>query len=361
LIDPFCVSFALWSFYFCDRLLEETASPRKDWLLFFIFSLVSGMVKPLYLFGVCVLIGVKFLATRRFTSPIIKASLTMLVVGAIFFAWNSYAVRVNDASFFTRDIRATMLLGFSELFTFAFVRRLGRWVLMDMLGPIGGVGIIGSFLLFFLPKSRVTSDQRLFLLTCLASVFAYWASFAHITFFHDYYSLIVVPFCAMACGITVVAAARELAGRPKGVAAGEALAAAFITLAAVGSLAFFTQARGFSPDNDAVDFARLSKGRFDRFSFAMIFIGPEKTPGGVPLADAPAMLYGAGLRGTANVVSDSKQALDQWRHLRPHYQSLRYVIFFGLVPPPEIEAEAGVPIVQDAVNQYTVFDLAAKR
>jgi hypothetical protein len=361
LIDPIAVCSALWSFYFCDRLLSQTEFSRRTWLFFTLCSLLTALIKALYLFPVCVLIVFNFLRTRKISAALIQACASMAAAGAIFLAWNGYATHINNGSFFTRGIRATTLLGFSELFSVSFVRRIGQRIFIEILGPFGGFFLLGGWLALAINDRKTASERTYLSFICAVAVFGYWVAFAHITYYHDYYSLIVVGLCAISAAIACTAVGDAVATRLQRPGLAAIMTSACAALIAAASLIFFVSMRGFTQNSNASEFARLSYGQFVPFSYAMIFIGAEKSPGGTPVHEAPAMLWASRVRGTSLVVANEAQALEQWNRFRPHYDHLRYVVFFGLQPPKEIADAVGTPKVRLEREQFIVFDLASKQ
>lgn len=360
LIDPGAVCCALWSFYSADTLLgRQPGDPPSSWrwALLTLLCVLTALVKALYLFPLCVLMAGTAIRDRTVRANLVRVSFSMALAGAAFLAWNRYSASVNDSSFFTRGINPTSLLGLSQLGEIAFYRTAARRLVLELLGPAGGILAVVGWVVAVLPRSRAEGLDKFFLIVCGFSVFGYWLVFANITHPHDYYSLIALPFAALPAGAACALVGAGWARLLKSPQGGGLAVCACAVLAALAGIAAFFAREGARAYPSLIHFEQLCAGRFARWEYAMIFIGPEQTPGGAPLHEAPAMLYAAGLRGTAQVVSGPAQAQEQWRLLRPHYRNLRYVIFFGLPAPEEIARDAGNLLVREERDGFAAFDL----
>ena len=94
----------------------------------------------------------------------------------------------------------------------------------------------------------------------------------------------------------------------------------------------------------------------DRWTYGMVFSTPGKVsaPSG---SDAPGLLYATGLMGTGRVLDNEAQALAVWREQRPHYQNLKYVVFYGLKPSAEIVEQCGQVVVRDEARQIFAYEV----
>ena len=360
LIDPGAACVGLWSLYFCDLLLNPSPTPAGSfvgrWCWFSFLCVLTALLKALYLFPVCVMMVFVLLRERAFGRDLLKVTVSMGFAGAAFFAWNYYATQVNDTSPFTSGVRPTSLLGSSQLLELTFYRRAARRILIDLLGPVGGLLAVGAWVAAMLPRTRINLDARIFLLFCGLSVGGYWVAFANITIPHDYYSLIALPLIALPAGVASAWLGGKLASSLAAPRWSSLMVRPPATLGGLAAVAVFLGRGGTAASPGYLEMARLSAGRFTPWEYAMIFVTPDRSPGGPPIHDSPAMLYAAGVRGTGQAVSGPAEALQQWRRFRPHYRNLRYVIFFGLPAPKEI-VEAGRLMIHDEQKRFSAFEL----
>lgn len=357
LIDPAAVCFALWAFHFGLRLLEEGGGSGALGAAFLACCLVGGLIKPLYLFptgiaGLCWLVE-----HRRLTPRSIAFGVILLISAGAILAWNHAAMMANDASPFTRGLRPTSLLGFSRVADPLFLRRVARFVMFDTLAPMGGLLALTGWGWLVLGWRSLEANRRQLLAITGVGVFGYWFSFANIVYPHEYYSLITVPFCAVAAAIGATLLGEAIVRRLPGCGKASIVAGGIAILGAVVALVRFYSDGGILPTPEAERFGRLTMGRFAHGSFAMIFVSPDHSPGGTPGSEAPAMLYAAGLRGSGYVVADAGQALERWSTLRPLYQHLRYVVFYGVPVPEEIAREGGKVIAEVPAERFKAFEL----
>ena len=221
------------------------------------------------------------------------------------------------------------LLGASQLVSLQFYRTMGKRLLVELAGPAGGVLALLGWGLVLLGRSRSEwTKVKGAMLVFLTSVCFYWLTFADIVLPHDYYSLVMSPFVCIPAGFACKRISARLFVADTNVLACGALVLA--TGVAVLSVALFLRRGGTPAAPVLTEFQQLTQGRFERWSFGMIFVSTDRFPVG------PSILYAAGLRGTGLSVKDETQAVDLWNKWRPQYQHLKYVVFYGLEPPESI-------------------------
>jgi hypothetical protein len=333
LIDPMAVCFSLWAFHFGASLLHESRRPGALWVGFTGCCLIGGSIKPLYLFPVGVMGLVWLVEHRRLNPRSVFFGAALLIAVSAILAWNHFAMLANAASPFTQGLRPTSLLGFSRLAEFSFLRRVARLLLIETLGPAGGLLALTGWGWLVLRWRCLDAERKRMLTVTGCAVFGYWFLFANIIFPHDYYSLIAVPFCAVAAATGAGFLAEAMGRRWPACGSATTRTTGIAALAALVAIAQYLRAGGVPSSPHAIEFERLTSGRFEPGAFAIVFIGAHRSPGGLPIHEAPSMLYAARLRGTGLVVADASQAVERWKALRPHYRHLRYVVFYGLDVP----------------------------
>jgi 4-amino-4-deoxy-L-arabinose transferase-like glycosyltransferase len=339
LIDPLGVLLALGSFYACLRILEATGGESViRYCLFCALACLTALIKALYLFPVIVALGLAgLLDGKRVWRPVAGMLACLALAGFGFLLWSRHASHTNNASFFTAGTIPTTLLGFSALSTPAWYIMIAKRLLGGCVGPIAGVLVVASWgwSVFDVARSRAIGAHRLMLSTLLSTA-GYWVAFANINFPHDYYSLITIPFLSVAAAATI----GRLCSVVGSATARPAVAGMLLLLlglaTATASTAFFYTRMGFHQSPELLTLQQQAGGTFSRWEYAMMFVQQRKAPGVTPLNEFPAGLYALGLRGTGKAVVDARQATEIWRRYLPHYRHLRYVIFFGLPPVPEI-------------------------
>src|SRR4030095_14221654 len=138
---------------------------------------------------------------------------------------------------------------------------------VKMLGSIGGGLIVAGWLAAIPSRIKLTARQRLILATCAVATLGYWLAFANIIVPHGYYSLIVIPFCSISAGVALNLACSAIKRSLALSLSGVPLTAAAATLCSAASVVSFLAAGGFGADRNAMEFERLSSGKFERFSF----------------------------------------------------------------------------------------------
>jgi 4-amino-4-deoxy-L-arabinose transferase-like glycosyltransferase len=359
LSDPFCIFLALCGFYVCLKICwASDDNSFFRYLLFATLAWIVVMLKGLYLFPVLVLLAVAWLLEGKLLwRPGIRVLVCFAPAAVCFLLWNRHAANANAASFFTAGIEPSSHLGISTLLSPAWYVTTAKRLLWECVGPLGGLlAVTGWFWsLLQLVRSKGASRHRVALITFFSTT-GYWLTFANITFPHNYYSLIAVPFLSIAAADTVTRLCSLTSFAVRRLAITTVL---FITLGlATGatSAAFFLLRRGFHQEHEWLTLQKKAGGAFQRWGYAMIFIHANMSPGKSPLHNAPAALYALGLRGTAKFVADTEQAEEIWRDYEPHYRHLRYVVFFGVSPSPEITSDFSRKVVSDKSSQIYGFE-----
>ncbi|MEO6034315.1 MAG: glycosyltransferase family 39 protein, partial [Verrucomicrobiota bacterium] len=204
LIDPTAVFFGLFCFYQLALLLSpldrENHSGRvSNWTLFVISTLLTAMIKALYLLPAVLLLLQQLMARRfRFDRRILQVGVVFAVAGACFLIWNHHATVVNESSPFTDGVKPTSLLGFSALLAPEFYN---AFLLHRPKRELGLIGLllypIGLWAAWF--HGRKWPHFRSLLLIVLIPP-TYLLCFANINRPHDYYQLIITPFLAIVSG-----------------------------------------------------------------------------------------------------------------------------------------------------------------
>jgi hypothetical protein len=353
LIDPFGVLLALAVFYLTAR--ESESEKPGGWRVVGLVGLaiLVALVKVLYLFPTLALLAVRFCLrgparwrwAARWAGLLIPAAVATLL-------WNRHAGQVNNASFFTANIDPAAHLGFSMLLQPAWHILMAKRLFWKCLGPLGGLAAVAGWVwaLALTVRTRRAADQLPWLVTLLA-VAGYWLVFANINFPHEYYSLITLPFLALAAAGTLGRAADFFGGKEKGLL----LSTGAGLVVMVASAGYFGARVGFDEEANVVLLREKAGDKLLRRSFAMVFIDPSRTPHLGSGHDRPEVLYALGLRGTAKVVANADEAVRLWRTHAPHYQHLRYAAFYGLLPPAEITAQFPRSVLADPADQIYVF------
>jgi len=327
------------------------------WAVFALACILTAMAKTLYLFPTCVLLAATFVARRKLSPQLLAAGLCVVFAVGLFFLWLRHSRQVNDASYFTRGINPTTLLGFKPLITIDFYQNIGRRVLLHLMGP-GGALLAGLAVMTSMARRAATArDAGFWVAVLVASVSGYLLAFAAANYPHDYYSLIVSPHACIIAGLGVAELTRRAAASRIGVARVLARPAIVVLVAAVFSAVVFVKRPRIIPDASLLELQRLSEGRFERWSFGMVFFGPDRR---LPLpanvgTDMPEALYATGLRGTGRMAADGRSALAVWNEQRAHYEHLKYVVFYRLKPPPEIVRACREVIVADEAREWFAY------
>ena len=356
LFDPLCILMALGCFYCALGLLQGEKDPwwlRRIGLMS--LAIMVGITKALYLFPVLVLIAVlggRRRAERWKTAALLIAA--MVPSGICFLLWNWHCNRVNGASPFTAGLEPTSLLGFSSLFTTSWYVTMGKRLLGECIGPLGGILVLIGWCWAGITalRSRRLEAAQLPLIITLLTVAGYWLCFPNINFPHNYYSLIMVPFLSIAAAMTIMQFCEWL--KPAKFAG---LVFLLLGLATGGaSAAFFLDRRGFPEPATMLTLWDRGRGAFHHGDYAMLFMAESLSPFEGNRHEIPHALYAIGLRGSAWTVADGDVAQEFWKEYRPDYRHLHYVVFYGLPPVPEITQEFSKVVISNATDQIYGFE-----
>ena len=361
LLDPSATLCSLTAFLFALRILHqrrgETVAGFGVWAVFALACVVTALIKTLYLFPVCVLLAATFCVRRKLSVQLLAAGICVLASTGLFFLWLRHSREVNDASWFTRGVNPTSLLGFKPLLLPAYYKELARRVLLHLMGPVGTLLAVGGLVAVFRPADGAARGARFPVVVLVASVAGYFAAFSTANYPHDYYSLIVSPYGCLIAGLGALEVARRAAETGSRWAVPLARPAFVTLLAIIASAAMFLKQPRLTPGRQMLELQRLSAGHFEPWAFAMVFAAPDpRLPMPANLgSEMPEALYATGLRGTGRLVADSSSALAFWKDHRPHYQHLQYVVFYGVTPPPEIVQSCREAIVTDPARKWFAY------
>jgi hypothetical protein len=365
LIDPSGILFSLAAFLCALRIVhpsETRPAGAGVWSAFASACLLAALIKPLYLFPTCVLLGGTLLTERRLSGPIVGSVACVGVSIGVFLLWLRHGQAVNNAFYFTRGISATTVVGFQPLATMTFYDQMARRIAFHLAGP--GGAILAAFAAFTnLRHGRTRAPFPFFIAILSVSIFGYLLLFP-IANQHDYYALVLSPYACVLGGLGAVEMFRWAATIHPHTAwfskpAFPALAAVALSLCVFLKPSIVSKQHRIAPNWYFQELDRLSKGRFEPYSFGMVFVAPDpKLPMPTNLgSDVPQALYATRLRGTARLVTNSDSALAIWNTVAPHYQQLKYVVFYGVRPPPEIVKASREVIASDDVRQWFAYRL----
>jgi hypothetical protein len=361
LIDPSAAFCSLAAFLVALRIIlhpNETdgRAGMGSWAAFALACVITALIKTLYLFPTCMLLAATFLARRRLSARLLAAGLCMAAAVGFFSLWLRHSQHVNDASYFTRGVSPTTLIGFEALTSASYYREIARRVLVHLAGPVGTVLATIGVIAALTGRTAPASAVRFPVVLLSASVFVYFFAFPKANQ-HDYYALVMSPYACIVAGFGATEVSRRLFRGRIGWLAPFVQPAAVAIMAAVLSTAMFLKKARLAPDPAVYELQQLSEGRFERWSFGMVFVAPDPRfpiPGNIG-SDVPGALYATGLRGTGRLVADGASALAVWNEQRPHYQHLKYVVFHGLNPPLEIVRACRETIVADDARKWFAY------
>lgn len=360
LIDPSVITFSLIAFLAAWHILQPKdteGSPRLIvWLVFLVASVITALIKVLYLFPICVLMAATVLQRRKLSVRLVGTGLGLSVAGIAFWTWLAHARQVNDESYFTQQINATVLLGFKPLSTWAFYQEMARRLAVYLAGPLGMLLAVFAVQSAFSIRGPRQSSARFSLAVLACCVAGYLLAFPKVNLPHDYYSLMVSPYFCLLAGFGVGEMASR-AARQSGWKVWFGNAGIVVLIVVAVSTGFFFRQPRLQPDPRLLDLQQRSQAVFEPWSFGMVFTAPDPR---LPLppnigSEQPEALYATRLRGTGHLVADSPAALAIWQAKRPHYKNLKYVVFYGLTPPPEIVAACRETIVSDNANKWHAY------
>jgi hypothetical protein len=366
LIDPSATFCSLSAFLLALRILHSRDNEGRPgagtWAGFAVACIVTALVKTLYLFPLCVLLGATFLRRRKLSLSLVAAGACLIVAASLLLLWVRHSRHVNDASYFTRGVNPTTLLGFEPLGSFAFYKEIARRFLLHVMGPGGTLLAIIAVIAVLRRRDAAEGGGAFPLGVLVVSIVGYYVVFPKANAPHDYYSLIVSPYACLVAGFGALECAGLAAtshlrwhvpfANPKIIT----LAALPLSIAMFFKPVLFHKPSRLAPASSLQELHQLSQGRFDPGSFGMVFVpfDPDLPLPTIPF-DAPHLLYATGLRGTGVQVPDVQWALAIWKEKRPHYQHLKYVVFYGLNPPEEIVRSTREVIVADADRKWFAY------
>lgn len=363
LSGTFC---SLSAFLLALRILHAESERRAGlvvWIGFALACAVTALIKTLYLFPTCVLLAATFLKRRKLSVSLLATGLCMILAAALFFLWLRHSRHVNDASYFTKDINPTTLLGFEPLGSFAFYKSMIRRFVLHVVGP-GAALLAVAGMIAGLRRGSTESSRFFPMAVLVTSIVGYYLFFPKANVPHDYYSLIVSPYGCLIAGFGALELARRAGtSRIRWLAPFAKPPLVALTATALSVAVFFkpTIVGGkprLAPAPSLQELEQLSQGRFDRWSFGMVFTAPDVglPPPEIPF-ESPQILYATGLRGSGYVVRDAQAALSVWNEKRPHYNHLKYAVFYRLNPPQEIVQAARETIVADHDRKWFAYRL----
>lgn len=351
LIDPSAIFCSLLVFLCAARIVspreDEPAVTLKGWAALILICVTTALVKPLYLFPTCMLLAAVVVKSRKISGTVVKVGACVVLAVAIFFIWLRHSQQINNASFFTRGISATTVLGVRMLASLDFYEEVARRVLLHLAGPVGSLLAVWAIIC---AVKRSNREMAFWVMLLAGIVGGYFIAFSTANR-HDYYSLVVSPYASV---LAAFGAAKlcELRFINLGWLSARTLFVGVIA-AAISTATFLKKPR-LAPNGRMLELQELSKGRFERWSFGMVFIAPDPRlpmPGNIG-AHVPDALYATGLRGTGRLVTNSASALAIWREQRPFYRHLKYVVFYGLRPPTEIAQSCREILADDPTREW---------
>jgi hypothetical protein len=371
LFDPMAVLCAMASFYSLARLLirSETRngqrsaalSENRHWLWFSAFAvttLLTGLMKTLYLWPIVLLFGQEFFARRgRLDWSLLRIVVVFAVTGACFVVWNRYAASANAANSLSEGVKPTSLLGFSALlkpdfYSFMLKTRPKVW-----LGLLGALFYVLGLWAWWSERTEGWKS-KLFLIVLVPPT--YLVAFANINYPHDYYQLIISPFLAIISAKGVVWLAKKFQ-RP----ALEypvikqnifAMAVSVWVLAAVANYVLWL--KWPQVDSRQVEFGKLCAGKIQPWAPAILFGTHEATGMNDYL---PPFLYAGKLWGYGWVVPDGESAKHKFEVVRSGFERLDYVIFYGTQLPKWVPSNEFQLKHQDDVHHFFVFQKRMSR
>jgi len=366
LFDPMAVLCAMVSFYSLALFLTGREARNADqfspapnenrfWFCFTVFAittLLTGLMKALYLWPGVLLLAQQFLARRfKLDRSLLRIALVFALTGVCFVGWNRYAASANAANLLSEGVKPTSLLGFSPLLKVDF------YSLMLKTRPKAWVGLLGAlFYLFGLyawwSERRIEGwRSRLLLIICVPPT--YLLAFAKINFPHDYYQLIITPFLAIVSAKGVVWLAKKFQAPLEYSVMKQNVFAVVVSVwvaAAVANYVLWFKWPLF--DARPVAFEKLCAGKVKPWAPAILFGTAEATG----MKDyLPPFLYAGKLWGYGWVVPDAESAKQKFEVVRRGFERLDYVVFYGTQLPEWVPSNEFQLIHQDDVHLFFVF------
>jgi len=367
LLDPMAVLCAMASFYSMALLLaarvpensgqfSPTPGENRLWLWFSVFALttlLTGLIKTLYLWPGVVLFAQEFFARRcRLDRSLLPVAAVFAVTGLCFVLWNRYAAAANAANVLSEGVKPTSLLGFSpllkpEFYSFMLKTRPKVW-----LGLLGALFYVFGLWAWWSERRTEGWKSRLFLIVCVPPT--YLLAFAKINYPHDYYQLIITPFLAIlsAKGVLWLARKFQSPALDYPVIAQRIFAAAIGVWIVAAVANYVLWLKWPQVDHRAIAFEKLCAGKIEPWAPAILFGTHEATGMNDYL---PPFLYAGKLWGFGWVVPDAEAAKEKFEVVRAGFERLDYVIFYGTQFPEWMPSNKFQLIHQDDVHRFFVF------
>jgi hypothetical protein len=367
LFDPIAVLCAMASFYSMALLLtaREPAnagqfspppSGKRLCLWFSVFAittLLTGLMKTLYLWPGVLLFAQEFFARRcRLDRSLLRIATVFAVTGVCFVIWNRYAASANAANSLSEGVKPTSLLGFSALlkpdfYSFMLKTRPKVW-----LGLLGALFYVFGLWAWWSERRMKGWKIRLSLIVCVPPT--YLLAFAKINYPHDYYQLIITPFLAIisAKGVVWLARKFQLPASEYTVLKQNifAVAVGVWVVAAVANYVLWL--KWPQVDGQQVEFGKLCAGKVDPWAPAILFGTHEATGMNDHL---PPFLYAGKLWGYGWVVPDAESAKQKFEIVRRGFERLDYLVFYGTELPKWVSSNEFQLIHQDDAHRFFVF------
>lgn len=394
LIDPMAVFLGLLTFYLIAEYLSDVKSKKKkSYIIAFSVTILfltnlSILVKGLYLFPVGVLfLYYLFYPKFRFT-PLEKARsfqgelkeghklfgsgskpllsfpkgftfrafvvfIIFLSAGITFLLWNYHAGKVNQMSFFTQGVKPTTHLGILEAATFPFYAKMAERFFIAWVGPMGAIFLFYVFIYFVVNIKKPEIRGRILLFFIIPV--CYLLLFADINYPHTYYQLILAPFLSSLAGFglsNLINSIKKCQPRIRIIKVQKYIHLVLISVAIISSLGvYFYLWKPYELNTNVVNFDKLSSQKYDRWSYAIIFVNA-----GLPGSNSsPAFLYAGGLQGVARTVNNINDAYNIFVTIQPHFDELSYLIFYGLDYPYWVKSYNMEDYIIDPQNKYYSF------
>jgi len=367
LLDPMAVLCAMASFYSMALLLSEREvrnagqlSPRpaenRLWLWFSVFAittLLTGLIKTLYLWPGVLLFAQEFFARRcRLDRSLLRIAMVFAVTGMCFVIWNRYAASANAANSLSEGVKPTSLLGFSALLKPDFYSIMLKTRPKVWLGLLGALFYVLGLWAWWSERRVEGLKSRLFVIICVPPT--YLLAFAKINYPHDYYQLIITPFLAIISAKGVVWLAKKF--QPATLEYPVIKQNIFVMVVSIWVVAavasYVLWLKWPQVDGRAVEFGKLCAGKVEPWAPAILFGTHEATGMNDYL---PPFLYAGKLWGYGWVVPDAKSAKDKFEVARPGFERLDYVVFYGTQLPKWVPINEFELIHQDDAHHFFVF------
>jgi hypothetical protein len=372
LLDPMAVLCALVSFYSLARLLTEPGnndSPMRNLnptqksaaitIYFWVFAfatLLTALIKALYLWPAVLLIGQCFLARRfKFDRQLLLILVVFAVAGVCFIGWNRYAAQVNSGNLLSEGLRPTSHIGYSALLNVDFYSLMLKTRPKEWLGLLGVLLYVFGLWAWWSERRMAGWRSRLFLIVCVPPT--YLLAFAKINYPHNYYQLIITPFLAIVSANGVVWLAKRYqppAALDYSILKQSVFAVALSVLALAAAANYVVWFKWPRLDSRTVTFERLCAGKVEPWAPAVLFSTARET-GMDTYSYVPQFLYAGKLWGYSWVVPNAESAKEKFELVRRGFTRLDYLVFYGTELPKWVASNDFQLIHQDDANRFFVF------